>query len=63
MLIVQIKDKNIEGALKVLKNKVQKTKMVQQLRERQEYVKPSVRRRGEILKAKYAQKKRESLEN
>jgi len=61
MLIVQIKDKNIEGALKVLKNKVQKTKMVQQLRERQEYVKPSVRRRGEILKAIYIQKKRESL--
>lgn len=58
MIIIQIqKDKNIENALKQLKNKVQKTKMVQELRDRQEYVKPSVRRRSQILKAIYLQKK------
>lgn len=58
MLIVQTKDKNIESALRLLKAKVQKTKMVQELRDRQEYVKPSVKRRSEILKAIYVQKKR-----
>lgn len=64
MLVVELnKEKNIENALKTLKNKVQKTRLIQQLRERQEYVKPSVRRRSEILKARYIQKKRESLEN
>lgn len=59
MLIIEIKDKNIENALKNLKNKVQKTRMVQLLKERQEYVKPSVRRRSEILKAIYIQKKKD----
>jgi small subunit ribosomal protein S21 len=63
MLIIQLKDKNIENALRTLKNKVQKTKMVQELRERQEFVKPSVRRRGEVLKAIYIQQKRKSLED
>lgn len=62
MIIIEIqKDKNIENALKNLKNKVQKTKMVQELRDRQEYVKPSVRRRSQILKAIYLQKKRDSF--
>jgi small subunit ribosomal protein S21 len=64
MLVIELnKEKNIENALKTLKNKVQKTRLIQQLRERQEYVKPSVKRRSEILKAKYVQKKRESLDN
>lgn len=64
MLIIEIsKDKNIENALKVLKNKIQKTKMVQELRDRQEYVKPSVRRRSQILKAIYNQKKREEIQD
>lgn len=62
MIVIQIqKDKNIENALKLLKNKVQKTKMVQELRARQEFVKPSVKRRSQILKAIYLQKKRESF--
>jgi small subunit ribosomal protein S21 len=63
MLIVKNKDKNIENALRLLKLKVQKCGIVQELRDRQEYVKPSVRRRNQILKAIYLQKKRESLEN
>lgn len=58
MIIIKTKDKNIEGALKLLKAKVQKTKMVQELKERQEYVKPSVKRRSQILKAIYLEKKK-----
>lgn len=57
MLIIEVnKEKSIESALKTYKAKVQKTKQIQELRERQEYVKPSVKRRSEILKAKYVQK-------
>lgn len=63
MLIVKNKDKNIESALRQLKMKVQKIGMVQELRDRQEYVKPSVRRRSQILKAIYVQKKKESFNN
>lgn len=57
MLIIEVnKEKSLEYALKIYKSKVQKTKQVQKLKERQEYVKPSVRRRSEILKARYVQK-------
>ena len=55
MLIVKV-DKSIEYALKVYKSKVQRTKQIQKLRERQEFVKPSVKRREEILKAQYVEK-------
>lgn len=47
---------SIDQALKVYKNKVTKTKLINQLRERQAYVKPSVARRKEILGAIYKQK-------
>ncbi len=57
MLKVKVKNKNIEKALKVLKNKVRNTKQNQELRERQEYVKPSVIKRSQKLKAIYLQKK------
>ncbi len=61
MLIVKV-DKNIETALKVYKSKVQKTKQIQKLRERQEFVKPSVKRREEVLKAQYIQKIKNGLD-
>jgi small subunit ribosomal protein S21 len=61
MLIVKI-EKNIETALKVYKSKVQKTKQIQKLRERQEFVKPSVKRREEVLKAQYIQKMKNGLD-
>lgn len=52
MLIVNVKDDgSIDQALKILKNKVIKTKLVKELRERQTYTKPSVRRRKEITDA------------
>jgi small subunit ribosomal protein S21 len=51
---------SIDQALKVYKNKVTKTKLINQLRERQAYVKPSVARRKEILGAVYKQKEIDS---
>lgn len=64
MLIVQVKDGlSIDRALKILKNKVAKTKQNKELRERQEYTKPSVKRRMEIQKAIYVQKIRDKEDN
>lgn len=57
MIIIEVnKEKNIESALRIYKQKVQRTKQIQMLRERQTYVKQSVKRREEILKAIYIQK-------
>jgi small subunit ribosomal protein S21 len=55
------KEKNIESALRTYKQKVQKTKQIQKLRERQSFVKPSVRRRKEVLKAVYVQQIKNGL--
>lgn len=58
MLIVNIKGSDsLERALKILKRKVADTKQLQNLRNRKEFEKPSVKRRSEINKAKYIQKK------
>lgn len=58
MFIVKInKEENLDKALKHLKNKVQKTGMLQELRDRQGYTKPSVARRTEIKNAIYRNKK------
>ena len=63
MIIINIsKEKNIESALRTYKAKVQKTKQIQQLRERQEFVKPSVVRRKEVLKAIYLEQKKNGLD-
>jgi small subunit ribosomal protein S21 len=62
MIIVDLsKEKSIETALRTYKHKVQKTKQVQQLRERQVFVKPSVKKRTQKLKAVYIQQKRNGL--
>jgi small subunit ribosomal protein S21 len=54
MLIIDSKDcENIDKALKKYKKKFEKAKILVQLRERQSYTKPSIKRRGEILKAVY----------
>lgn len=56
MLIIDSKDcENIDKALKKYKKKFEKSKTLLQLRERQSYTKPSVRRRGVIQKAIYKQ--------
>lgn len=57
MLIIQIKEgDNIEKALKKYKKKFEKTGVVKQLRERSKFTKPSVVRRGQVIKATYKQK-------
>ncbi|HTE09274.1 MAG TPA: 30S ribosomal protein S21 [Flavitalea sp.] len=56
MLIIDSKDcENIDKALKKYKKKFEKAKILLQLRERQAFIKPSVRRRGQVLKAIYKQ--------
>jgi len=58
MLKVEVNEKQpLERALKVLKKKWDKTKTLRELRERKNFVKKSVKRREEIKKAEYVQKK------
>jgi small subunit ribosomal protein S21 len=58
MIVINVlKEKNLEIALKKYKFKVLKTKQTEQLRERQQFVKPSVVKRSEKLKAIYKQNK------
>lgn len=45
MIIINVKGGNIEGALKEYKRKVQSTKQIEALRDRQTYTKPSVKKR------------------
>ena len=57
MIIVTVKnEKSLEQALKQYKFKVYKTKQIQKLQERQEFIKPSIKRRDEIKRAEYRQK-------
>ena len=57
MIIVPLKEgENIERALKKFKRKFEKTGVVRELRARQAFVKPSVRKRDELKKAIYVQK-------
>ena len=58
MIIIDVtKFSSIEQALKVYKNNTKKIGTVRELRDRQEFVKPSVKRREEVMKAVYLQKK------
>lgn len=63
MIIINVQNGNIEKALKEYKRKVQNTKQNQSLRDRQEFVKPSVMRRTEIKKAKYIQSIKSESDN
>lgn len=56
MLILDAKDcENIDKALKKYKKKFEKSRTLLQLRKRQAFIKPSVVRRTEVLKAIYKQ--------
>jgi small subunit ribosomal protein S21 len=57
MLIITVKKNNLERALKEYKSKVIKTRQMTELNNRKTFVKPSVKRRNQISKAKYVQKK------
>jgi small subunit ribosomal protein S21 len=58
MIIIDLqKYKSIEHALKVYKQKHSKIGIVKELRDRQTFTKPSIKRRAEVLNATYIQKK------
>jgi small subunit ribosomal protein S21 len=60
MIIVPLKEgENIERALKKFKRKFEKTGTVKELRERQAFSKPSVKRRQTVKRAIYIQKLQE----
>ena len=60
MLIINVKDNNIEMALKQYKRKVSRTKQLQNLRDLQDFTKPSVKKRLKLQKAKYLETKKSS---
>lgn len=56
MLIIDSKDcENIDKALKKYKKKFEKARILLQLRSRQSFTKPSIKRRNQVLKAVYRQ--------
>lgn len=56
MIIVPVKEgENIERALKRFKRKFEKTGTIRELRARKNFVKPSVKKREQKLKAVYVQ--------
>ena len=58
MLVVQVKEgEAIDRALKRYKRKFDRTGTLRQLRGRQQFIKPSVRRRKEVIKVAYIQQK------
>lgn len=59
MLVVSVKEgESIERALKRYKRKFDRTGTMREIRGRQQFTKPSVQRRKEVLKAAYIQQKR-----
>ena len=58
MLIINRKDgESIERMLKRYKNKHRKTKLIREIRKRKHFTRPSIKRRHELLKAKYINEK------
>ena len=63
MIIIPIKEgENIDRALKKYKRKFEKTGVVRELRDRQQFTKPSVKNRHQKLKAIYVQHLRDQEE-
>ena len=61
MIIVPVKDgENIERALKKFKRKFEKTGVVKELRARQQFDKPSVKKRLKMERAVYVQHLRDA---
>ena len=56
MIIVPLKEgENIERALKKFKKKFEKTGVVKELRERQAFIKPCIKKRQQLIHASYIQ--------
>tara|TARA_A100001011_G_scaffold294477_1_gene306600 strand:+ start:982 stop:1176 length:195 start_codon:yes stop_codon:yes gene_type:complete len=63
MLIIPVKEgESIDRALKRFKRKFDRTGKLKSLRERQAYIKPSIRQRDKLIKATYVQRLKD-LEN
>lgn len=63
MLYVQVKEgEGVEKALKKLKKKFEKTGILRELRIRQAFIKPSIKRREIIKRAKHRQQQAQSEE-
>lgn len=63
MLIIEVKDgESIDRALKRYKRKFQDAGIMKELRNRREFVKPSIKRRKEVLKAVYKDKLQKETE-
>ncbi|WP_185882838.1 30S ribosomal protein S21 [Blattabacterium cuenoti] len=59
ILIINVREgESIDKALKKSKKKFDKTRVLKEFRERQQFVKPSEERRNEILRAIYREKMR-----
>ncbi|WP_185877277.1 30S ribosomal protein S21 [Blattabacterium cuenoti] len=60
MILITIvrEGESIDKALKKSKKKFDKTRILKEIREKQQYIKPSEGRRNEILKAKYRERMR-----
>lgn len=64
MIVVQVKEgENIERALKKFKRKFERTGVIKELRNRQQFTKPSIQKRQTKLKAAYSQKILEEQES
>ena len=60
MIKIDVKKyKNLEHALKIYKSKVISTGLINEVRERKEFVKPSAKKRKQKEKAIYSQKYRD----
>ncbi|WP_296619308.1 30S ribosomal protein S21 [Marivirga sp.] len=60
MIVVSVKEnESIDKALKRFKKKFEKTGAWKEVRARQHFVKPSVSRRKEVIRAAYRQKMRD----
>jgi len=56
MLLINLKENDtIDKALKKYKKKFERTGVVKELRERQQFTKPSVKRRKQLINARYKQ--------
>lgn len=63
MLIINVKDsESIDRALKKYKRKYNQVGVLKELRRRKHFTKPSIKRRNEMLKAAYKQKKQADMD-
>lgn len=61
MIVIKVKEnESIDRALKRFKKRFEKTGVLREFRRRKHFVKPSIQRREEVLKAAYIQKVRDA---